>query len=114
MDLTDYPNEVIRKAVLEQIGGCARFERAEDVLVALVHRQDDDAGVREFGSQSLDGLDAAHAGQLQVHDGDVGTEASEELERLFPGRRHRDDPHVRLEIQELRDRFPNDRMILDI
>ena len=44
--LADGMDQVRERRVLEQVGGRAGLQRAEDVLVALEHRQHDDAGRR--------------------------------------------------------------------
>ena len=57
VDFAHEADQIVGKRVLQQVGGGARGERAMDVLIALVHRQHDDAGVGVVAPDRLDGVE---------------------------------------------------------
>jgi hypothetical protein len=55
------------REVLHQKRGCPGLEGTNDLDIAGVRGQDDDAGVRKLAADGGDGVAAAHHRHLQIH-----------------------------------------------
>ena len=111
--LADRMHEIGERRVLEQVGGGAGLERPEDVLVALEHRQHDDARRGIDPANRGDGVHARHPAQLQVHHRDVRAEQAEHLDRLLAGTREPDHLHVALSPEQHREPLADDAVVVD-
>ena len=112
--LADDANEIVRERVLQQIGGRARFERAVDVFVALIHRQHDDA--RGLGSSRADSRIASTppiAPSCRSISVTSGLAPLEQLDGFFAAGRRPDHLHVALTVDDERDAFADDAVIVD-
>ena len=56
----------------QQVSASAGFEGANDLDVTGVGGEDDETSVGKFGADGAHGVDAVHAGHLQIHEHDVG------------------------------------------
>src|SRR6202789_477275 len=56
----------------QQIRAGAGFESADDLDVTGVGGEDDEARVGKFSADGAHGVDACHAGHLQIHEHDIG------------------------------------------
>jgi hypothetical protein len=106
-------NQIFGERVLQQIGGCACLERAINILIALIHCQDDDMGVRVGLSNLADRLETTHGWELKIHESDVWHQTREQLNGSLAVRRRRDDFHVRLAADEQRQAVEHDTVIVD-
>ena len=69
--------------LLEQIAGSPGAQRVENAIVVVVDREDQDDEVRVPLLQNADAVDAAHAGQPDVVEHDIGQVLSDPIQRLF-------------------------------
>jgi hypothetical protein len=76
-DVADHANEILGQRVFQQIGRRPGFERLTDVLVAVVHRQHDDSGVRRLAADLLDRFDPLMVGSWRSIRGDIRTQLPE-------------------------------------
>jgi hypothetical protein len=83
MDFTEGTNEVRPLGLLEEITGGAGLEGLKDVVGVLVDGQHHKLGGRELGFELADALGAVHAGQVDVHEDDVGLELADGSEGAF-------------------------------
>ena len=60
VDFPYHARQILERGVLQQIRGCARGERAVDVFVTLIHRQDDDPRGWILLTNEPYGIDASH------------------------------------------------------
>ena len=106
--------QVGRHRVLQQVSRYARREGAVDVLFARVHRQHDDrARPMVLSVNRLYRFEAAHAGELQIHERDVRVVATEEGDSLLARCRGGHDPHVRLPGDQRNQPLPYEPMVVD-
>ena len=63
---------VVRRRILRHERRRAGLERAEEVLVAGIHRQHDDPQLRIRRPQLLHRLQTTSVGKADVHDDDIG------------------------------------------
>lgn len=111
--IAHHASQLVEDRFLEQVAGRASGHGAVDVLVTVIHRQHDDAGIRRFGPDGMDGVEAAHDRHLQVHQHDVGPMRTTEIERLHAvgdGAHHH---HVVLPRQQGGDALAHDAMVVD-
>ena len=73
-----------RRAALREVAARAGRERLLHEHRVLVHAEDEDARVRVAQHDAPDRLEAADAGQRQVHDDDVGRELRERWHAASP------------------------------
>ena len=71
-------HDVLRGRVLGHERGRPGLERLEELVVAGVHREDDDADLRVLGAHLAAGVEAVAVGQAHVEDHDVGVEQREQ------------------------------------
>ena len=83
MHVTDRVQQLFRPGLFKHVAGCARGERVKNVLGILVNRQHDDLGAREQGFEAAGAFDSVDAGQIDVHQNDVGPDLGNLLERIF-------------------------------
>ena len=78
------PQQLVRRRPLEQVAGGPGGERVEDQVGVLVDRQHHDLHVPAASVlQPAHALDAAHAGQVDVHEHDVGPDGGQLGDRPF-------------------------------
>ena len=68
--------------ILEQITLRSCFECPKNLYVALVGRQHDNFRIGEFSSNRHDRIEAVHLRHLQIHQRDVWTMCTKQLDRL--------------------------------
>ena len=110
--LANHAHEILRERVLQEIGGRAGFERAVDVLVALIHREHHDPRVRVGLPDLADGVEAAHTRQLQIHQRDVRLHPDDAVDRFFAVGGGPHDFHVGLAADEQRQAFQHHAVIV--
>src|SRR6266853_1458886 len=79
------PNRIDQLAVrhaLEHVSLRTRLQCPMNILVALIRRQHNEGGILKFFPDRAAGLDAAHYGHPQIHQGDIRLELAEHLDRL--------------------------------
>ncbi len=113
VDVPDDADQVIGQRVLQEIAHRAGRDRPKDVLIAVVHRQHDDPGIRLLAADRLNRLDTVHGRHLEVHQRDVGPIPQELLDRLFTIARLGHDGHVRLHADDAGDAFAHQPVVID-
>ena len=113
VDVPDDANQVIGQRVLQEVAHRSRGDRAEDVLVAVVHRQNHDPGIRLVAADRLNRLHAVHGRHLEIHQRHVGPIPEELLDRLFTigGLCH--NRHVRLDADDAGDALAHQAVVVD-
>ena len=78
-------DDIVGRGVLRHEGARARVEGLEELLVAGVHREDDDAELGVGPTCLAGGVDARPVGQAYVEDDDVGGQQPEQAQRVGAG-----------------------------
>jgi hypothetical protein len=83
LDVVDGFEQHGRRARLDEIPVCAGFERTEDALAVFVNREHHDLRLGQDLLELSDAFDAVHAGQIDVHEDDLGFVFGEVFEGGF-------------------------------
>ena len=92
-------DHVVARGVLRHERRGAGLQGGEQVLVAGVHGQHDEAHVGALGAQRLDDVEPAAVGQADVADGDVGLELGGVTHGLTDGRAFCHDREVGVAVE---------------
>jgi hypothetical protein len=107
------PHQIVGHRALEHIRGGAGLQRPVNVLVALVHREDDDSRGDILGAKHADGIEATHGRKLEVHQRDVRPMFAKLQDALLTGGDRGHDLHVGLTIDLPGDCLAYQRMVID-
>jgi hypothetical protein len=113
VDGADGVEQLVDGHSLEQIGAGSCLECAVDVLVAVEGGEDDEAGGGRFGADAGDGVDAAELGELQVHEGDVGSEGAVEGDGFESVGGFADDLDAGHDLEERDETLADDVVVVD-
>jgi hypothetical protein len=113
MHFANHVDQIVGDRVLQQVAHRSGLERTIDVLVAVIHRQRDDArgaielpdAARRFGT--------ADDGKLQIHQRDVGAARQELRNGVLAVAGFGHHLHVGLHSDDARDAFADQAMIVD-
>src|SRR5262249_51832392 len=97
----------------EEKGDGACVERAAYVLIAPVHRQDNDASIGIDLPDLLDGIDPIHSRQPDVHQRDIRQQASKLSNRFRATRGKANDFKARMTPENGGDAFAHDCMVVN-
>jgi hypothetical protein len=99
--------------VFQQVTSSAGRKGTVCLNVTRIRCQNDNAGTGKRGANSFDGLNAVHAGQLQVHQRDIRPKLPEEPEPFLSGCRLADQFHIRLRLKRIRDSIAHNGVIVN-
>src|SRR6185369_15016647 len=100
------------RPVLQEIAGSPRADHLQDVLLVVVHRQDEDAGRRKRLVDPARRLDPGEARHADVEDDDVRLRLQRLLHGLADVGSLRDDFDVRARLQDPDQTLAHDRVIV--
>lgn len=75
--------EFLSRSLFQQVASGTGGEGAVDVIGVLVDGEHDELGVGKCGFEAFDSFDSAHAGQIDVHEDDVGLFIGQEANGAF-------------------------------
>ena len=113
MDGADGLEQFAMQETFQQVGASAGFESADDLDVTGVGGEDDKARVGKFAADGAHGVDAVHAGHLQIHEHDIGPMEAELFDGLQAIGGLTDELQVGLIGNERGDALTQDRVIVD-
>src|SRR5271157_5032531 len=113
MNRSDRSYEFLVKRIFQQITLCSCFERAKNLYIALIRRQDDDFRIRKLPPNRDDRIEAVHLRHLQIHQRNVGAMRTEQLDSLAAIRSFGDQSQIRLSTDEHGYALPYQGMIVN-
>src|SRR3989454_5687233 len=113
MDGTDGVKEFSMYMPLQYVSPRTSFKSAQHLDVACVRRQDNDAGIGEFGSNTDDCLDAVQGRHLEIHQRYIRPVQSELVDSFLPVRGFRHQLHIGFTVDECCDPLAEDSMVVD-
>ena len=113
MNFADDSNQIVREGVLQKVGCGSCLQRAMDVFIAVEHRQHHDAGVAVDTPDRLDRVCSTQPLEPQIHQRHVWSKTTEQLDGLVAAGGRRDHFHVRLPVDDERDAFADDPVIVN-
>jgi len=105
--------DLLGLGVLQDVAGRAGLERRGDLLLLDEARHRDDLGLRSFGLDPADRGDAVHVRHQEIHQDDVGLEATGHRHALAAVGGLADNLDVVLEVEEDAQAHPDDRVVVD-
>jgi hypothetical protein len=113
MDTTKSLDQSFMRHAFDHVSLSARRERLVDVFIALIGGEHHKSSLRMFAADRTNRIDATHAGQPQIHQGDIGLVPLKELDCFFSGTCLGNCRHVRTRIDDGCYADAHQRMVID-
>jgi S-adenosylmethionine:tRNA ribosyltransferase-isomerase len=111
VNLSNGRGDLRRRRSLQQVASRAAANRAKDIVIGIVGREDDNAAVS--ACEARDAVDLASVRQLEIQKDDVRVELRRQSKALADGACRSDDVDVALALEHRRDPLADNWMILD-
>jgi len=113
VDAFDAMDQIFAAGVLQQVAAGAGADPFEDVVVLVVHGEEDDLDLRILLLDLACGDDPAHLGHADIHQDDVGLQLADEAHGLRAVVAGADELDLRLQADEANQAVPHELVIID-
>src|SRR5262249_37887092 len=113
VNIADCSKQIFAHHALQNVAASTGLHCTINFLFASVSRKHQDARIRELSQNCCCGLGAAHAGEPDIHDHEVGVVSAVGVHRSFAVANLGDHFHVELGVQGGRQPHPHHEMVIN-